>query len=143
MDAGTGDTAGMLEHRLGAVAEVLGVSVDTVRRWIDQGLVAGRRTAGGQRLVDGADLARFLRESPDDTLPGWAQHQSARNRFAGIVTEVRSDGAGVAATVELRCGPHRLVSLLTAEAVAALDLRPGVLAVAAVKATNVVVEIAP
>ncbi len=132
-----------MEHRIGAVAEVLGTSPDTVRRWVDQGLVAARRTPGGQRLVDGVDLARYLRESGDDGVPEWASTQSARNRFAGIVTEVRCDAANVVATVELRCGPHRFVSLLTAEAVDDLGLRPGVLAVAAVKSTNVLVEVAP
>lgn len=133
---------GEIEHRIGRVAEVVGVSADVVRRWVDDGLVASRRTGGGQRLVDGADLARFLREHPEGQEPSWASKQSARNRFAGIVTDVRVDEAGVAAQVELRSGPHRIVSLLTGEAVAELGLRPGVLAVAAVKATNVIVETA-
>ena len=126
-------------YRPGQVAELLGVSVDTVRRWADSGRLEMHRTEGGQRLIDGGDLARFLTEHApapsDDVVVG----QSARNRFAGIVTRVVKDR--VAATVELQAGPHRIVSLMTSEAVDELGLVPGSFAVAAVKSTNVVVEV--
>jgi molybdopterin-binding protein len=127
------------QYRPGQVAELLGVSVDTVRRWCDDGRLRTERTASGHRLVDGTSLAAFLRdhgvaaEAPGD---GTA---SARNRFVGVVTAVDADR--IAARVELRSGPHRIVSLMTAEAVDDLGLRPGVLAVASVKATNVAVEV--
>jgi len=126
-------------YRPSRVAELLGVSVDTVRRWTDDGRLPVRRTATGQREVDGEDLARFLVEqapAPDvEPVVG----RSARNRFPGVVTRVVRDG--VVAQVEIQAGPHRVVSLLTAEAVDELGLAPGVLAVASVKATNVVVEV--
>ena len=126
------------QYRLGQVAELLDVSVDTVRRWADAGRVKTTRTRGGQRLVDGADLARFL-----DAQPRMAQQEpgrySARNRFAGIVTKVVKDK--VAAQVELQTGRHRMVALLTREAADQLGLAPGVMCVAAVKSTNVTVEV--
>lgn len=119
------------------VAELAGVSADTVRRWTDDGRLPTTRDARGHRLIDGVDLARFLvaqaGEAPAPT------GLSARNRFRGIVTRVQTDG--VAATVEIQAGPHRIVSLITAEAVAELGLEPGVLADAAVKATDVLVDI--
>lgn len=125
--------------RPGQAADLLGVSVDTVRRWADSGRLPTTRTASGQRLIDSAELARFLAESarPDET-PGF-RAQSARNRLPGIVTRVVKDG--VAAQVELQVGPHRVVSLMTREAADELGLEPGVVAVAAVKATSVVVEL--
>ena len=125
-------------YRLGFAARLLGVSIDTVRRWADEGRLATTRTAGGHRLVEGDALARFaveLAEAPD--LPG-AAPLSARNRLTGIVTRVVRDG--VAAQVEIQAGPHRVVSLMTREAADELGLEPGVVAVAAVKATSVVVE---
>lgn len=129
----------MSEFRLGDVAALAGVSVDTARRWADGGRLATRRTSGGHRVVDGADLARFLSDQapPADTAPITAQ--SARNRFTGIVTRVVKDT--VAAQVEIQAGPFRVVSLMTAEAAEELGLEPGVLAVAAVKSTNVVIEL--
>jgi molybdopterin-binding protein len=129
----------MAEYKPGEVAALLGVSVDTVRRLADSGRLPTRRSAEGHRVVPGEDLARYLAEQdePDDAGP--IVGASARNRFTGIVTRVVADQ--VAATVELRAGRHRIVSLMTAEAVADLGLRPGVLAVAAVKATSVVVEV--
>lgn len=126
-------------YRPGQVAELLGVSVDTVRRWADSGVVKTRRTGGGQRLIDGADLARFIGEHGTAYEPGAVVAQSARNRFAGIVTRVVKDK--VAAQVEIQAGPHRIVSLMTREAADELGLTAGMLAVAAVKSTNVVVEV--
>jgi molybdopterin-binding protein len=126
-------------YRAGQVAELLGVSVDTVRRWADSGRLTMHRTEGGQRLIDGADLARFLSEQPAPTGGEVVVGRSARNRFPGIVTNVVRDT--VAAKVELQSGPHRIVSLMTAEAVDELGLVPGALAVAAVKSTNVVIEV--
>lgn len=129
----------MPAYRSGQVAELLGVSPDTVRRWVDAGRLPSRRSEGGQRLIDGADLARFLQTSasPPEYEPIVAQ--SARNRFPGIVTRVLKDK--VMAQVEIQAGPYRVVSLMTREAVEELALAPGVFAVAAVKSTNVVVEV--
>lgn len=129
----------MPSYRLGQVARLLGVSVDTARRLADGGRLRTTRTRGGQRLVDGAWLARFAESFVDGEDPGAGQ-SSARNRLLGIVTRVVCDR--VAAQVELRCGPFRIVSLLTRESVDRLGLAPGVLAHAVVKATNVVVELA-
>jgi len=130
------------EFRLGEVAAYAGVSVDTVRRWADAGRLATRRTSGGHRVADGADVAVLLRElaeSEPQPEAGAVVAQSARNRFAGIVTRVVKDK--VTAQVEVQAGPHRMVSLMTREAAEELGLKPGVRAVAAVKATNVVVEL--
>jgi molybdopterin-binding protein len=129
----------MPSYRIGQVADLLGVSVDTARRWADTGRLGARRTEGGQRVVDGAALAEFmtgLRHVPerDEVIA-----QSARNRFQGIVTRVVKDE--IVAKVELQTGPYRVVSLMTREAADELGLAPGILAVAAVKATNVVVEL--
>jgi molybdopterin-binding protein len=129
----------MPSYRIGQAAELLGVSVDTVRRWADAGRLGATRTEGGQRVVDGAALAEFmagLRHMPEyDGVIA----QSARNRFHGIVTRVVKDE--IVAKVELQAGPYRVVSLMTREAADELRLAPGMLAVAAVKATNVVVEL--
>ena len=128
-------------YRPGEVAELLGVSVDTVRRWADAGRLKTTRSAGGQRRIDGADVARFLGDAgggePHD--PGVIVGQSARNRLPGIVTRVIKDK--VMAQVELQVGPHRIVSLMSREAADELRLAPGVRAIAAVKSTNVVVEL--
>jgi molybdopterin-binding protein len=133
-------------YRIGQAAELLGVSVDTVRRWADAGDLPSTRTTGGQRMVDGAALAALA--AAHHRRPGraaWPERrgregggQSARNRLAGIVTKVTKDQ--VMAQVELQAGPHRLVSLMTREAADELELAVGVLAVAVVKATNVVVD---
>jgi molybdopterin-binding protein len=124
---------------MGQAAELLGVSADTVRRWADDGRLPTRRTGGGHRVVDGVALAAFAREQAVAPEPGAIVGQSARNRFTGIVTRVVKDK--VAAQVEIQAGRHRVVSLMTREAADELGLEPGVLAVAAVKATNVVVEV--
>jgi molybdopterin-binding protein len=129
---------GMTSYRLGQAARLLGVSVDTVRRHVDAGRLSATRSSGGQRLVDGADLAR-LAESLDQE-QGSSGTSSARNHLRGIVTKVIADAA--AAHVEVRCGPFRLVSLVTRESVERLGLAPGVMVDAVVKATNVVVELA-
>jgi molybdopterin-binding protein len=129
----------MAEFKMGQAAELLGVSVDTVRRWAEAGRLRTRRTDGGQRLVDGAALAKLSLELAEVPDAGAIVGQSARNRFTGVVTRVIKDK--VTAQVEIQAGPHRVVSLMTREAADELKLAPGVLAVAAVKATNVVVEL--
>ena len=129
----------MPSYKIGQAAELLGVSADTVRRWADSGRVKVVRGGGGARLIDGADLARFAIELADTREPQTIVGQSARNRFTGIVTRVIKDK--VAAQVEMQAGPYRVVSLMTREAADQLDLAPGVLAVAAIKATSVVVEL--
>jgi molybdopterin-binding protein len=121
------------------VAELLGVSVDTVRRWCDEGRLPVTKTTGGHRSVEGAALARYLSEQDRAYEPDSVMSQSARNRFTGIVTRVERDK--ITALVEIHAPPHRLVSLMTREAADELDLKPGDLATAAVKSTNVVVEI--
>jgi molybdopterin-binding protein len=126
----------MPSYRLGQAAKMLGVSVDTVRRMVDDGRLVAVRTTGRQRLIDGESLAVISKPKR----PAKASvKQSARNRFPGIVTRVIKDR--VAAQVEIQAGPHRLVSLLTREAVDDLDLKPGMPAIAVVKATNVGVEL--
>ncbi len=125
--------------RVGQAAEMLGVSVDTLRRWEAEGRLRMTRSEGGQRLVEIADVARLLDERRHAATDRPIVAQSARNRFPGIVTRVERDG--VAAVVEVQAGPHRLVSLMTAEAVEELDLKVGDEAVCVVKATNVIVEI--
>ena len=129
----------MAEFKMGQAAELLGVSVDTVRRWAEAGRLRTRRTSGGQRLVDGAALAKLSLELAEISEPAAIVGQSARNRFTGVVTRVVKDK--VTAQVEIQAGPHRVVSLMTREAADELELAPGVLAVAAVNATNVVVEL--
>jgi molybdopterin-binding protein len=125
--------------RIGEAAEALDISTDTLRRWIEDGRVAADRTSGGQRTIAREELNRLLAERRRSGADRPIVAQSARNRFPGIVTSVKADG--VAAVVEVQAGPHRLVSLLTAEAVEELDLRPGTEVVCVVKATNVMVEV--
>ncbi len=125
--------------RIGQAAELLGVTVDTLRRWEVAGRLTFERTEGGQRLVPIGEVSRLLAERRRTTRDRPIVAQSARNRFAGIVTRVERDG--VAAVVEVISGPHRLVSLMTAEAVEEMGLRVGDEAVCVVKATNVIVEV--
>jgi molybdopterin-binding protein len=122
--------------RISEAAELLGVSPDTVRRWVDGGRLAAGRDGLGHRVIAGADLAAFARAQAGS---GGEGRSSARNRFRGIVTEVRKDT--VMAQVELAAGPFRVVSLMSREAADELGLEPGVLAVAVIKSTNVVVEL--
>jgi molybdopterin-binding protein len=125
-------------YRIAEAAALLGVSDDTVRRWIDGDRLPARREGGGPTVVDGADLARLatqMREAPE---PGTTP-SSARNRLTGIVTRVVRDT--VMAQVELQAGPFRLVSLMSREAADELGLEIGVRAVATVKATQVSVDV--
>jgi len=128
----------MPNYRLGEAAKMLGVSADTVRRMVDDGRLVAVRSSGGQRLIDGPSLARVAKPARRPK-PEVFKGQSARNRIPGIITRVIKDR--VAAQVEIQAGPHRLVSLLTREAVDELDLKPGMPAVAVVKATNLGVEL--
>jgi molybdopterin-binding protein len=125
--------------RVGQAAEMLGVTVETVRRWESQGRLRVERSSGGQRLVPIAEVTRLLAERRRAGLERPIVAGSARNRFPGVVTRVERDG--VAAVVEIVAGPHRIVSLMTAEAVIELDLRVGDEAIGVVKATNVVIEV--
>jgi molybdopterin-binding protein len=125
--------------RIGQAAELLGVGVETLRRWELEGRLATIRTDGGQRRVAIAEVTRLLAERRRSTQDRPIVAQSARNRFAGIVTRIERDR--VAAVVEVIAGPHRLVSLMTAEAVEELELKAGDEVVCVVKATNVIVEV--
>jgi molybdopterin-binding protein len=123
-------------YRLREAAELLGVSVDTVRRWADADRLPTSTDSAGHRCVAGQDLAAF---SVSQSEPSGPSGSSLRNRFPGIVTRVVL--GDVAAQVEVHAGPHRFVSLLTREAVDELDLKPGDRALATVKATNVAVDL--
>jgi molybdopterin-binding protein len=129
------------QYRPGQLADLLGVSADTVRRWCDEGRMATVRTEGGHRMVEGKELARFVREQDEDHTPEELASRSARNRFSGVVTRVERDK--LTAIIELRAGRFRVVSLLTREAADALELEEGDLATAVVKSTSVMVEVSP
>jgi molybdopterin-binding protein len=133
-----GQAAGV-RLRVGQAAEILQVSVETLRRWEAEGRLRVERSPGGQRVIALDEVARLLNERRKASSDRPIVAQSARNRFPGVVTRVERDG--VAAVVEVIAGPHRLVSLMTAEAVEELDLKVGDEAVCVVKATNVIVEI--
>lgn len=129
----------MTTLRISEAADLLGVSEDTVRRWAEAGRLETVRLPSGRQGVEGRVLADHALRLADPADPGRVVAQSARNRFRGIVTKVTRDG--VMAQVELQCGRHRVVSLMSREAADELGLAVGVVAVAAVKSTNVVVEI--
>ena len=127
--------------RMAEAAQLLGVSDDTLRRWVDGGRVKGSRTPEGRAGIAGGDLAALARELAAGSVgtdSAGRTRVSARNRLRGIVTDVHRDA--VMAQVELCCGPYRVVSLMSREAADALDLQPGVVADAVIKATTVVVE---
>ncbi|MCU1477536.1 MAG: MerR family transcriptional regulator [Subtercola sp.] len=128
----------MSQIRIRDAAHYLGVSDDTVRRWIDIGVLESSKDDSGRSVVDGLTLAQLARKNailPDDPSD---VGRSARNRFVGLVTEITMDK--VMAQVEMQCGPHRVVSLMSSEAVRELGLELGSVAVAVVKATTVIVE---
>ncbi|MCA0253292.1 MAG: helix-turn-helix domain-containing protein [Actinobacteria bacterium] len=128
----------MTQLRIKDAASLLGVSDDTVRRWVDTGALPHTTDEHGRMVIEGRALAEFAKAqatpSPDPSPIG----RSARNRFVGLVTEVLSDT--VMSQVEIQCGPYRVVSLMSTEAVRELGLEPGKVAVAVVKATTVIVE---
>ncbi|MBL0886961.1 TOBE domain-containing protein [Myceligenerans indicum] len=128
-----------MEYRIAEAAELLGVSDDTMRRWVDAGRVTSE-SRNGRTVVPGAGLAELaasLVDSGEHARTGGGS-VSARNRMTGLVTRVVRDA--VMAQIEMVCGPYRMVSLMSAEAADELGLTPGVRAIASVKATNVVVE---
>ena len=125
--------------RVGQAAEMLGVTVETVRRWEAEGRLRVERSSGGQRLVALGEVTRLLAERRRSAADRPILTGSARNRFPGIVTRIEKDS--IAAIVEIQAGPHRIVSLMTAEAVKELGLKVGDEAVCVVKSTNVIVEI--
>jgi molybdopterin-binding protein len=134
-----GYRVGVPTFGISEAAELLGVSADTVRRWVDAGKLVAEREPNGHRRVAGTDLAAFavtLSDTAERERAGATS--SARNRFRGIVTRVVRDS--VMAQVEIQAGPHRVVSLMSREAADQLDLQVGTVAVAVVKSTNVVVE---
>ncbi|GLK17254.1 TOBE domain-containing protein [Herbiconiux flava] len=128
----------MTQIRIRDAASFLGVSDDTVRRWIETGLLASEKDEAGRGVVDALAVAELARRNA--VLPADPSEigRSARNRLVGVVTEVVSDT--VMAQVELQCGPHRIVSLMSSEAVRELGLEPGSIAIAVVKATTVMIE---
>ncbi len=128
----------MTQIRIREASQFLGVSDDTVRRWVESGALESEKDASGRTVVDGLSLARLARENA--VLPADPSEigRSARNRFVGLVTDIVMDT--VMAQVEIQAGPHRVVSLMSSEAVRELGLELGSVAIAIVKATNVIVE---
>ncbi|HEV8570916.1 MAG TPA: TOBE domain-containing protein [Actinoplanes sp.] len=127
----------MATYRIGEAAELLGVSVDTVRRWVDAGRLGAARDDHGHRSIAGADLAAFARSLADEP-DARSRRSSARNRMRGVVVAITRDT--VMAQVDIQAGPFRVVSLMSREAVDDLGLEIGSTAVAVIKSTNVVVE---
>lgn len=127
--------ANMSHIRIADAARFLGVSDDTVRRWIASGSLASEPDGSGRMAIPGRELAEFAKAKAPE-----AGHSSisARNRFIGLVTAVKADT--VMAQVEMQCGPFRVVSLMSSEAVEELGLEPGSVAVAVIKSTNVMIE---
>lgn len=131
----------MEKIRISVAAVLLGVSDDTVRRWIDAGRLKAEHDEAGRRAIDGAELAQFAVELADDSLNAMDEgvgRRSARNHLTGLVTKVTSDQ--VMSQVEMQCGRYRIVSLISTEAARELGLEPGSVATAVIKATNVTIE---
>lgn len=128
----------MTHFRVSDAAKLLSVSDDTVRRWITRGHLVTTADSSGRKTIDGAQLAEFARSRSAAAPPPEGPASSARNRFVGLVTKVTSDP--VMSQVELQCGPYRVSSLMSTEAVEELQLTVGTVATASVKATQVVVE---
>jgi len=128
----------MPQIRIKDAALYLGVSDDTVRRWIDSGVLSSQHDGSGRTVVDGLELAQLAKQNAVLPADPSGVAGSARNRFVGLVTDIVADK--VMAQVELQCGPHRVVSLISSEAVRELGLELGSVAVAVIKATNVMVE---
>jgi molybdopterin-binding protein len=126
--------------KISDAAALLGVSDDTVRRWVEQGRLSNLRDEAGAHVVDGTELAATLVESGKELerLDRGTGSRSARNHLTGIVTKVVSDA--VMSQVDIQCGPYRIVSLISTEAVGELGLEPGSIATAVIKATNVTIE---
>jgi molybdopterin-binding protein len=128
----------MAQIRIADAAQFLGVSDDTVRRWITSGALESVTDTSGRMAIDGRELAAFAKQQAKTAADPSRTSSSARNRFVGLVTAVKTDA--VMAQVELQCGPFRVVSLMSSEAVDELRLEPGSVAVAVIKSTNVIIE---
>jgi len=130
----------MGQIKISDAAALLSVSDDTVRRWVEQGRLSDLRDGAGAHVVDGTELAATLVESGKELerLDRGTGRRSARNHVTGIVTKVVSDT--VMSQVDIQCGPYRIVSLISTEAVRELGLEPGSIATAVIKATNVTIE---
>ena len=128
----------MSQIRISDAARFLGVSDDTVRRWIASDALSAVTDASGRMAIEGKVLASFARDQAKTVPQSSGVASSARNRFVGLVTEVKTDN--VMAQVELQCGPFRVVSLMSSESVRDLKLEPGTVAVAVIKSTTVIVE---
>lgn len=128
----------MTRYRVREAAQLIGVSDDTIRRWVTQGLLDADTDEAGLQVIEGVSLAERAKQLAPEADDAEPVLRSARNRFTGIVTRVEADG--VVAVVEAQCGPHRLVSIMTREAVEELGLDVGSRATAIVKATNVIIE---
>lgn len=128
----------MAQIRIKDAASLLGVSDDTVRRWIEKGDIEATTDTRNLKVVEGKDLAQFAQKLANPAADPLAIESSARNRFVGLVTKITSDT--VMSQVELQCGPYRVVSLISTESVRDLNLEVGSLSVASVKSTHVVIE---
>jgi len=128
----------MPNYRFSEAAELLAVSDDTIRRWVDTGKLESSTDASGRHIIDGGHLAQFAVAQAKSLSDERGSHVSARNRFVGIVTKIQIEG--LVAQVEIQSGPHHMVSLITAEGARALNLEVGSRAIATMKATNVGIE---
>ena len=130
----------MPQLRIKDASSFLGVSDDTVRRWVDSGALEAQTDEAGRKVIDGYQVALLAREQAHTVADPSAVGRSARNRFVGLVTDIKRDT--VMAQVEMQCGPFRVVSLMSSEAVDDLRLELGSVAIAVVKSTTVIVETA-